>query len=494
MRNLSALTIGLILTAMVCSCNKMLDVPSKRAVSEENMWQNKNDALAATAGCYAMMRAALLNENAYWVYGELRAGDFTVTSREDLRDVTENNLQSSYPAMGQWRDWRRFYAAIAQCNLAIARLPEVPERDYRYSVNAMELDLAQVRYIRAFLYYYITRVWGDVPLITEPSDGTFQPKAREDRKKVLDFAAREALDCADGLPWKYDGTFPEAPGDYRGQGVSHHASIFITKGMAYTLAAHIYAENGEYDKALLYINQVINNQSLTGYGFVSTSDLSRLDGTFRGRGFSNIFQVDMNFDHAEISTTGQLEDWTLREPDIPKTQSEIYVSKDSILAIYNEPFDERPSFFFTQMETVDPVFYKVKQLNAEVKNPTLRRYSSAIVIFRYEELYLLRAECFARLGQNGDAIGALNDMRGRRKLHAVDGSLSGDALLDAILQERRRELIGEGWRWFDLVHFGKVPQFSTLSETDVQNGAGYWPISQEALTQNKLLVQSNYWK
>jgi hypothetical protein len=487
-------TVLLLWTAFCGSaCSKMLDTPSKRALTEENMWQNKNDARAATYGCYALLRAALMNENAYWVYGDLRAGDFRATKRGDLQALTDNNLNASFATMDQWRDWRRFYAAINQCNITIERLPEVAQRDYRYSAIDMELDRSQVRFLRSFLYYYIVRIWGDVPLVTTAPRGDLQPMPRENSQKVLDFAIQEAQAAAYGLPWKYDGRSPEQQGDYQGQGEGHHTNIAATRGMAHTLLAHLYAWKGDYTNALVHTRTVIDNQGLTGYNFVSTTDLTRLDGTFRGRGLSNIFQVDMNFDHAEYATTGQLEDWTLRAPDIPKSESEIYVPKDSILGIYSEANDQRATLFFSQVNDAFPMFYKMKQVNSAVQNPTLRFYTSAIVIFRYEELYLLQAECKARLGM-GDAVNDLNSIRTRRGLKALPGSPSGDALLDAIFMERRRELIGEGWYWFDLVHFNKVPQFTGLTAQDVNNGAAYWPLSKTALSANSALTQNNFWK
>lgn len=483
------------------SCNKMLDVPSKRAVTGQNMFHQKNDAQSAVSACYALLRAALMNENAYWVYGDLRAGDFQATSRGDLKAVVSNDLTANYTTMDDWRDWRRFYAAIAQCNITIAHLPDVVKNDYRYSVNDMSLDMAQARVIRAFLYYYIVRVWGDVPLVMQPADGTFKPVGRTDWHQVLDTAAQDVLNAVNALPWSFNGQSAGGAGSYPGEDFSYiqylsitEGGIAVTRGIGYTLLAHIYDWKGDYANALYYANMVFNNQGLTHYNLVSTNDLTRVDGTFRGRGLSNIFQVDMNFDHAEYSTTGQLEDWTLRAPDIPKTQSEIYVPKDSILNIYNDPNDERPKYFFAQMNDIYPEFYKMKQLNSAVKNPTLRFYASAIVVFRYEELYLLRAECEARLNMGGAAVNDLNTVRALRKLGNVDASVSGQELLDNILDERRRELIGEGWRWFDLVHFGKVPQFTRFSQADVDNGAAYWPISKAALSENSDLIQNSYWK
>ncbi|WP_158563230.1 RagB/SusD family nutrient uptake outer membrane protein [Chitinophaga silvatica] len=494
MKNIVVATLFALLAISTPSCKKMLDATSHRAVTEVNMWQNKNDARSGLSACYGLMRAALANENAYWVHGELRGNDFTVTKREDLKAVTASNLNASFTTMDQWRDWRRFYAAIAQCNTTIEKLPLIPGRDYRYSQNEMNCDRSQAIYIRSFLYYYMVRIWGDVPLVTKAGDGTTTSIAREDWRKVLDFAAQQALSAFDGLPWRYDGSFPEAPGQYRGQGVDHHRSITITKGMVYTLAAHIYAWKGDYPNTLKYANLVVDAKSNTQYDFTNTTDVSRIDGTFRGRNNGNIFQVDMNLDHAEISTTGQLEDWTLREPYIPKRESEIYVSKDSILKIYGEAHEQRLANWFTKMEDVYPMFYKLRQLNSDLATNPLDFYSSAIVIFRYEELFLLRAEARARQGMKDLAQADLNAVRNKRGLRDVKVETDGKDLINAIFLERRRELIGEGWYWYDLVHFNKIAEQTPLTQEEVDKGAALWPISQSALNNNRALIQNSFWK
>ncbi|MGX5818875.1 RagB/SusD family nutrient uptake outer membrane protein [Chitinophaga lutea] len=480
------------------SCKKMLDVDSTRAVTEENMWKTKNDAWAGSFACYGLLRAAMSNENAYWAYGEMRAGDFAVTKRGDLKALRANELTANYAAMDAWRDWRKFYAAIAQCNLALTKLEGIPALDARYSRAEMKLDMAQVRFVRALTYWYIVRVWGDVPLITEPTTGEFKPVARENREKVLQFALQEALAAAEDLPWQFDGTDPEAPGNYRGQGISHWRSILATRGACYTLAAHIAALLKDYQGSLKYINIVMDNKAQTGYAYCTNNEYLTLgsggNATFRGRVNWNIFQLDFNFDHAEYSTTGTLEYWTLRYPDVPKTEAEIYVMKDSILTIYPDVSDVRSVLFFTDVTAMQPMFYKIKMMDPAVKNPNLRMFNSCIIIFRYEELTLLRAECNARLGKEADARTEVNTLKAYRFAAPLTDDYTGEALLDAILEERRRELIGEGWRWFDLVSFGKVPAFTNISEADVNMGAEYWPLSKSALSLNSLLTQNTFWK
>lgn len=476
------------------SCKNMLDIESTRAVTEENMWATKNDAWAGSFACYGLLRAAMCNENAYWAHGEMRAGQFTITKRGDLQAVRNNRLTSNYVTMDTWRDWRKFYATIAQCNLAIAKLPGIPALDERYSRTEMELDLAQVRYIRAFTYFYMVRVWGDVPLITEVGQGDFATLPRTPQNEVLEFAFNEATNAIAKLPWQFDGTHPEQTGNYRGQGISHWRSILATKGAGLTLQAHIRVWQKDYQGALDIIQVIRDNGSKTGYNIVSVTDLVSNSGTFRGRRNENIFQLDMNFDHAEISTTGQIENWTLRAPDVSKKEAEMYVTKDSILNIFPLASDLRLTTFFTDMGSMQPMFYKIKMLNDAVKNPTLRFFNSAIVVFRYEELLLLQAECQLRTGNFSGALTLLNDRRGNRNLTPVLNTVSEEQLLDEIFRERRRELIGEGWLWYDLVTFGKVPEFTGLSQADVDNGAIYWPVSRAALSLNTKLIQTNYWK
>lgn len=469
---------GLLLT--VSSCENMLDIESKRAVAEENMWQNFNDARAATFGAYSLLRAAMANENAYWAYGELRGGDFTVTIREDMKAVAGNVLNADYPTVESWRDWRRFYAAINHFNTALYMLPTVKEKDYRYSESFLQLDMAQIRVLRAFTYFFMVRLWGDVPLITEAIDGSFEELPKTSSEEVLAFVKTELEAAYEDLPWVYP--------TYYGHTIDN--SIHITKGACLGVQAHVYAWEHDYTKALEYLDEMVNNQGQTGFF------LTDIGGTtnFRGRNRNVVWQLDMNYDHAEVSTDGHLENWTLRSPRVPKSQADIYVPKDSIQSIYDEPNDHRLDAYFLYLNDPFPMFNKVRQLDGEYGNdPVLRMYSSAIFIFRYEELMLLRAECMVRTGVGG-AVNELNNIRDRRGLVQLPGDTPEDLLLEMIFQERRRELIGEGWFWYDLVRFEKVSQYTNLTQDEVDAGAIYWPLANRVLEQNKQLEQNSFWK
>ena len=77
-----------------------------------------------------------------------------------------------------------------------------------------------------------------------------------------------------------------------------------------------------------------------------------------------------------------------------------------------------------------------------------------IPVFRISELYLNRAEANYRLGNTATALTDLNVIRTRAGLRAATG-LTGDALLNEILRQRRLEFAFEGHRWFDLKRLGR---------------------------------------
>lgn len=113
-------------------------------------------------------------------------------------------------------------------------------------------------------------------------------------------------------------------------------------------------------------------------------------------------------------------------------------------------------------------------------------------------MMLLHVEALAAINRGDEAIQELNEFRKYRGLASLsfkkDFGSDIRKLINNIFEERRRELIGEGHRWYDLVRRQKIlkdnPQLLDL----ISNGGIYWPVSEEVIKQNSLIHQNPYWE
>lgn len=141
-----------------------------------------------------------------------------------------------------------------------------------------------------------------------------------------------------------------------------------------------------------------------------------------------------------------------------------------------------------------PIFSKIKVLrDGGVSNPSYAVYGSTLLFTRLEEMTLLRAEILAVLKQDAEATRLLNVVKTGRKMKGYTDASSED-LLTAIFQERRRELMGEGWRWYDLVRYNRLRGADPKIKEMIEKEGIYWPIAQEVLNNNKKLEQNAFWK
>ena len=129
------------------------------------------------------------------------------------------------------------------------------------------------------------------------------------------------------------------------------------------------------------------------------------------------------------------------------------------------------------------------------------RFDSSIYIMRLAEIYLLHAEALACTGDLAGAAGYVNRVRSRAKLADLPASAqaSQEAMIDAILKERRLELAFEGFRFFDLARHDRIIEV----HNSVNAKDSYWqvrkpltetriflPIPTSALEQNSALTQN----
>jgi hypothetical protein len=523
-------------TVVANSCKKSLDIASSRVVNEVNYWNTLEDARAGVMGVYGLTRAALADNNGHWIYGDVRGGSFDSPIRQDLKAVIRNDLNASYPVVSQLSNWRRFYAIVNAANTFIERIGEVKKKDARYTSNNMQVDIAQVRFLRAFAYFYMARIWGDVPLILTSRDGTFENRPRTNQNAVLSYVQSEMEATALELPYSFSTNDLQQPGQYYNQGPGRWGGALITKLGAYAMAAQVAAWQGKYTDVVKYTRLVMtefvtknatlagNGQGTSDYngGYVSADALTRPNGLFykqaNAANAAQLFGLGFVWDNQDAAFTGNIESLALAAPVVNKNVPDIYVTKDSILSIFKERNDARfvidtngntylDTRYFKGFNNRYPVFQKVKVIMGGETDGTFRIYSSSILLTRYEDVTLLRAEAYAVLGETQLAINDLNAVRkwrynvdqvGLRNADQNDfvsySATRNGPILDAIFKERQKEFMGEGYWWYDRVRYEKIKQNNPAFMQMISSGAIYWPIAKEILAQNPLITQNSFWK
>ncbi|WP_225976495.1 RagB/SusD family nutrient uptake outer membrane protein [Mucilaginibacter ginsenosidivorax] len=496
------LYITLLFFVALTGCNKTLDINSVRVVAEVNMWNKLEDTRAGLLGIYALTRAALSDNDSHWLYGDVRTGEFISPNRPDLKAIAGNKLNASYPTVDALSDWTRFYAIVNAANIFLERVGDVKAADKRYTENNMIVDVAQARFLRAFAYFYMVRIWGDVPFIITSHDGKFENKPRENQGKILVWAQQEMLTAATDLPFIYSGGDVQQPGNYYNEDRTRWGGALATKNTAYAVLAHLAAWQGNYTDVATYTKFVEDNYGKSGIGFQNTEDLTKSNGFFFNKNTSQMFGFNSDWGHIDGSGTGHIEELTLAEPVLNKKVPDIYMPKDTILKIFNQPNDERFSVdtlglprserYFTNINGKYPIFSKIKVIQGGTTDPTFRYFTSALIFTRLEDIVLLRAEALAVLGDQNGAIGELINVMTRRGITTI--TINSGELIDLIFDERHRELLGEGQRWYDLVRYNKIKQNNPAFLNLINSQGIYWPVSRKLISQNNLLTQNPFWK
>lgn len=490
------------MTIMLSSCEKQLDIKAADVAGEDLQWESISDTKSGLIGMYGLLRAAMFEENGHWIYGDLRAGDLHSYTRADLDAIHEHDLKASYPLIKTLTNWRRFYAVINAASLFIERAPEVLEKDKRYTEINLKQDIAQARTIRAFTYFYMTRIWGDLPLLRSSfDDGQFLERPRNSQETILDYAESELLMAAEDLPYAYG----SSSSSYYNEGFVIWRGVLFTKVTAYAILSHVAAWAERYVQADAYSKFVMDNYSKASVGYSSIESLTGSTGIFSYQyEQGQIMAIVAPFSLSEATVTGHIEELTLAEPLVYKKHPSLYVRKDTIISLFPEPNDTRFGIdtvsgltrtnYFTNYSSETPIFSKIKVLrDGGTSDPSYAVFGSSLLFTRLEEITLLRAEILAALKQDAEAVRMLNVVKTARKISPYTDTSKED-LFTAIFQERRRELMGEGWRWYDLIRFNRLQKTDSKVVDLIEKDGIYWPIAQDVLSKNRELTQNDYWK
>ena len=454
------LIIILITSSLVVSCSDLLDKSPISSFSADGFYKTTSDAQTGVYGIYDATQTAFKLNFSYW--GEGRADNVKTAQSGEGLALVQNNLDASLGS-AYWGD---LYNIINRANYAIKYIPNV----YKEGDATGNQLIAEAKALRSLAYFYLVRVWGDVPFITEPYLSIDQNifVSKTDKESVLNLVEDDLKFAAQNCKDKY--------GDNRDR-------IMFTKGSVNALLTHVYMWRHKYDEALITSKLVIDNSL---YSLVTTMD-----------------------DWGKIFTTGYSKESIFEVAYSDKETNSLRVLYAiGSYAIYT-PSEKFKTSYETGDKRIDYVYNVTladpkaiwKYLGKGISDEVATASKQDIVLIRLADIMLLRAEALTKKGgaQNiADALILLNKIRTRAGLTPYNTEAEAIAaygdLESAILHERSIELCFEGHRWFDLVRTGKA--ISTMKSlnglSDEKNLV--WPISTTSLQKNPNLLQNEYYK
>lgn len=487
------------ISVLSASCKKFLEQDPNSQATDQTTWKSDADAKASVSACYSLIRSAFNAAITYYTYGDLTSGEFNDVPGGDgaYRDVLNYNWGIGIPAANTWdprlklRLYTNFYSAITQSNRCLYYIDKMPisvfdgETDAAKTARKNEY-IGEALFTRAFVYFYISRVWGDVPLVTSYSDSLVTAQlSRTPAAQVLDQAVADAKQAVAFLNWKEDG--------------SQDKVVTADKGTAFALLAHIYAWQGNYNSAAASCDSVINSGS---YAYV---DSARYMNIYKGQSQESIFEIAQNSTAESMRATDVygITGVTLTQPYINVNGSQPAWQLDNGLIeyLYSDENDVRYRKALVKLSAGGggTIYESVKYANIQnVNNSNANQIAlNNIIVFRLADIKLLKAEALVAVKHDDvAALNIVNELRTIRGAAQLD-PLTGNDLLNAITDERGRELLLEGHRTYDLIRLERLTgdqQFNYINPAEFTAGKYYWPVDPGMFSLNPNLTQTSFWQ
>lgn len=422
--------LGLVFMASACS----IDKKPYNGLPEEAILQNAQGLRAATDGNYTFIKDSDYTRNLF-IMNEYPGDNITLsgTTTDPLfLTYTYRHTSDQGNTLGIYR---KGYQVIVGCNKVIGAIKEG---------TSAELDqiLGENMFLRAMVHFDLVRLFGrpysqspetNPGIIVKTDTKADDNAARASVKDVYTFITSELLRSATLI-------------------TAVRSNSYASKAAAYALLARAYLYMNDNANALKYANLVIADGR---FALATPTQVPYFYAVDNEQNREVIFAIKHTLkDDRGFSAIGSM--YYTSPGGIG--WGEVYASQEYQDLVNKFPNDKRRSFLVRKLTTagvqekrngIDKVY--ITKFSNQGGIPTL----SSPIVLRLSEIYLNRAEVYARTGENEKAIADVNLIRQRAGLTGTELYSATDlkglpTVLDVVLQERRLELAFEGHRPYDL--------------------------------------------
>lgn len=465
---------------LLSSCHGDLNVVQESEFTSLSMWTSPSDAAGAVNGAYSHLRATLNTSLAE--YGDYRSALYGggMMSIVDYDKMAANVIVRDMSGT----NWSSLYTVINDCNLVLKYTPKI---DFT-SANEQNQLLADALFIRAYCYFLIARVWGDAPLLISGFESDKQDDLYPVRESASNIYAQVEADLAEAarlIPATVKDVYKATP-----------ASINMLQADYFLWKAKVLGGGNEALKsAQTAVNAVLNN-----------GNYALLDN------FANVFGVE-NEGNKEIifAFNYQINEYTGGYPSyylapeqyvenkelinnpvpIGSHQQYVCITDDYAQFLSSDPNDKRTAVTYGECVDGETNWRWINKFKGEWTSAT-RYFSSDIIMYRYAEALLMKAEVENALGNTSAAIDALKRLEKRSygTQNRYNG-MSKDQLDKEIVDEYLKEFVSECKSWWVFVRFGVAfERVEHLKGKENVKNILLWPIASACINTNPNIKQT----
>ncbi|GAA4306720.1 RagB/SusD family nutrient uptake outer membrane protein [Compostibacter hankyongensis] len=443
--NIKLTVTGLLTLCMVwMSCNKELLRINPSQPTETAYFTRQSAFQQAVLGIYAKLTDLYSYNNINWLQEALLlpGDDLTATQQNNFEDFVlapENGKINGY--------YNACYQMIARANVVLYEIDSVKEGVFS-TEQLKNYNHGEALFLRAFAFYNLWNMFGTSPLDTTRflhQDELYPPGS--EGTQLLDQAIRDLTAAAGLLPESWDN-------NNRGRVTRNSAYGMLGKCLVFR--ATVKKDNADYQAAIAAFDQ------LSGLSLVSdfednfnyrTENNEESLFEFQASSPTQVDNVYLNND-VDYAVGQASAYWGFFDNNYAQYGQPIFIATQKLLDSFTDGDPRLPL-------TLDPASRQIKKyvLNNELTGFGVGSTNNPRIL-RYADVLLLKAEAILQSGGSAAAAVALiNQVRTRARNMVPGGTqpenLSGaetnrNRIMQWIMDERLRELAGEGQRWFDL--------------------------------------------
>lgn len=490
------------------SCNDWFDTYPQSETILEDYWQDENDVKSVVGSCYRAMNEVGFMERLV-VWGESRSDNVIkgASDNTDLDRILNLTLNSTNP----YTSWGDFYKTINYCNTVIYYAPTVREKDPNFTEGQLRAYLAEAKGVRALCYFTLVRTFRDIPFITEPTidDSQSFEVPQSDPDEIINYLINDLKEIESSAVMEFDD--------------NAHDKGRITRKTIWALIADMALWMNDYDTCISYCDKIISS----GNNLTLDTSLNFYYNIFvLGNSNESLFELQFNslLNYAVFEAYSSVSGYGRSGQNVYRLSAFDFVNKTTL---FNST-DLRAKDFFIPIQN-DGFFSIIKYVGYRQRiNSTgtinLSDYTAmpcfSWIFYRLSDAYLMKAEALVERGSQSDleaAFDLVSLVFDRANPELGSGSLSfsqyGSQLLmrNLVFDERQREFLFEGKRYFDLLRRIKregttrnvigtylIRKYTDLDQATVlskinDKDAIYMPINNDELKRNTLLVQNPFY-